>query len=151
MHIQQGFMNALELNSFKEINEKNFQGKNGNVSKLRVKYKALKQEWSWITARIKNGSRLCPDKESRWFKHLNPVFCEANETIRLSSSTADTSFVNERNESQDESEGSSYSKSENPAENSEDETQTDKDTAPPAQKKENSCCSSRKIQVDTLK
>ena len=37
--------------------------------------------------------------------------------------------MNERNESHDESE------SENPAEYSEDETQVDKDTAPPAQKK----------------
>ena len=145
MHIEQELMNALELDSFKEINEKNFQDKNGivlkyneldtGIDKLRVKYKALKQEWSRITDRIKNGSGLSPDKEPRWFKHLNPPFCEANETINLSSSAADTSFVNERNESHDESEGSSYSKSENPAENSVDATQTDKNTSPPAQKK----------------
>ena len=43
--------------------------------------------------------------------------------------------MNERNEIHDESEGSSYSESENLAENPEDETQTDKDTALPAQKK----------------
>ena len=43
--------------------------------------------------------------------------------------------MNERNESHDESEGSLYSESENPAENSKDQTQIDKDTAPPAQKK----------------
>ena len=144
MHIQQEFMNVLEFDSFKEINEKNFQDKNGFVSKyteldagidkLRVKYKALKQEWSRITDRIKNGSGLSPDKEPRWCKHLNPVFCEANETISSSSSASDTSFVNERNESHDESKGLSYSENGNPAENSEDKTQTDKDIAPPAQK-----------------
>ena len=83
----------------------------------------------------KNGSGLSPDKKPDWFKHLNQVSCEANETISLSSSAADTSFMNERNENHDESEGSSYSESENPVENPEDETQTDKDTALPAQKK----------------
>ena len=82
-----------------------------------------------------NGSGLSPDKKPGWFKHLNQVSCEANETISLSSSAADISFMNERNEIHDESEGSSYSESENLAENPEDETQTDKDTALPAQKK----------------
>ena len=109
MHIQQEFMNALKLDLFKEISEKSFLYKNGIVSKytelntgiekLWVKHKALKQDWSRITDRIKNGSRLSPDKELRWLKHLNPAFCEANETISLSLSESDTSFVNERNES----------------------------------------------------
>ena len=85
LYIHQEFINALKLDSFKAINEKKFQVKNGIVSKyieldtaidkLRVKYKALKQEWSRITDRIKNGSGFSPDKEPRWFKHLNPVFC----------------------------------------------------------------------------
>ena len=44
---------------------------------MRVKEKALKQDWSRIIDRIKNGSKLSPDKEPCWFKHLNPVFCEA--------------------------------------------------------------------------
>ena len=96
---------------------------------MRVKYKALKQDWSRITDRIKSGSGLSPDEDPRCFKHLNPAFCEANEIISLSSYAADTSFVNERNESHGESEGSSYSKSENPAEYSKDETQIDRDTA----------------------
>ena len=113
-------MNALKLDLFKEISEKIFLDKNGIVSKyieldsgtekLRVKHKALKEDWSKITDRIKNGSRLSPDKELHWFKYLNPVFCEENETISLSLRAADTSFVNERNESQDKKEGSSYSK-----------------------------------------
>ena len=91
MHIQQEFMNALKLDLFKEISEKSFLDKNGIVSKyaeldtgiekLRVKHKALKQDWNRITEHIKNRSRLTPDKEPCWFKHLNPFFCEANETI----------------------------------------------------------------------
>ena len=90
---------------------------------MTVKYKAPKKNWSRITDRTKNASRLSPDKKPRWFKHLNPVFCEPNQTISLSLSAADNSFVNERNESHDENEGWSYSESENTAEYSEDETQ----------------------------
>lgn len=84
MHIQQGFMNAVKSDSFKEINEKYFQDKNSIVSnyaeiaigieQLRVKYKALKQDWS----SIKNGTGHLPDKGPHWFKHSNPVFFEAN-------------------------------------------------------------------------
>ena len=68
MHIQQEFMNALELDSFKKINEKKFQNKNGivlkyneidtGIGKVRVKYKPLKQDWSRITDHINNGSGL---------------------------------------------------------------------------------------------
>ena len=143
MHIQQEFINALKSDPLKEINEKNFLDKKGIVSKYtqlgtgigkwKVKYKALKQEWSRITDRIKNGSGFFPDKEPRWFENLNPVFCEANETINLSSSAADTSIVNERNESHNKSEDLSYSAKGNPAEYSEDEVQIDRDTATPAQ------------------
>ena len=123
------------MDLFKEISEKSFLDKNGSVSKyaeldtgiekLRVKHKALKQDWSRITDRIKNGSRLSPDKEPRLFKYLNSVFCEANKTISLSLRAPHTSFVNERNESQDKNEGSSYSESENPTEYAEDGTQID--------------------------
>ena len=74
------------------------------IEKLRAKHKALKQDWSRITDRIENGKRLSPDKEPHWFKYLNLVFCEANETISLSLTAANTSFVNERNESHDENE-----------------------------------------------
>ena len=135
MHIQQEFINALKLDLFKEISEKSFLDKNGivpkyteldiGIEKLRVKHKALKQDWCRITDGLKNGIRLSPDKEPRWFKHLNLFFCEANETISLSLSAADTSFVNKRNESQDKNDGSSYSESENSAEYSEDQTQID--------------------------
>ena len=135
MHIQQEFRNGLKLDLFKEIDKKSFLGKNGIVSKyaeidtgikkLRVKYKARKQDWSRTTDSIKNGSRLSTNKEPRWFKpaSLVRVFFEANETISLYLSVTDTSFVNERNESHVEHEGSSYSESENPAEFSEHETQ----------------------------
>ena len=93
MHIQQEFMNALKLDLFKEISENSFLDKNGIVSKytepdtgiekLRVKHEAPKQDWSRITDPIKNGNRLSPDKERRWFKHFNLFFCGANETISL--------------------------------------------------------------------
>lgn len=145
MHIQQEFMNALKLDPLKEINEKKLLDKNGIVSKYaqlgtgigkwRVKYKALKQEWSRITDHIKKGSGFFPDKEPHWFENLNPVFCEANQTINLSSSAADTSVVHEPNESHDESEDLSYSAKGNPAEYSKDEVQIDRDTATPAQKR----------------
>ena len=106
-----------------------------DIDKLRVKYK-WKQDWSRITDCIKNGSELSPDEDLRWFKHLNPVFCEANEIASLSSYAAGISIANKRNERHGESKGLSCSEGENPAEYSEDEIQIDRDTAPPAQKKE---------------
>ena len=73
MHIQHESMNALKLDSFKAIREIGFVDKHGIVlkyteldtglQKLRIKHKALKQNWSRITDGIKNGSRLFPDKE----------------------------------------------------------------------------------------
>ena len=50
-----------------------------SIERLRNKYKALKQEWSKIIMCVKSGSSLSLEKETVWFKHLDPVFCEANE------------------------------------------------------------------------
>ena len=101
-HIQSEFLKGLKNDSFKETNVLNFVNKNGDpiahkdietsIDKLRVKYKSLKQEWNRLNDRIKNGSGLATDKESRWFKHLNPVFVEANDEISLPSNAAETSF-----------------------------------------------------------
>ena len=56
----------------------------------------MKREWSKIITRIKSGSGLSPEKEPVWFKYLNPVFCETNEEIKLTSSAKETSFLNEQ-------------------------------------------------------
>ena len=56
----------------------------------------MKQEWSKIITRIKNGSGLSPEKEPVWFKHLDPAFCETNEEMKLTSSATETSFLNEQ-------------------------------------------------------
>ena len=135
-------MNNLKLDLFKEINEKKSQVKNCIGSKyaelgtgigiLRAKYKALSQEWSKITDCIKNGSGLSSNKESRCFKYSNPLYLQVQQTPHL---------WNERYESHDGSERSSYSESENPPEYSEDETQIE--TLLHLLKKENSCCSSQ--------
>ena len=66
------------------------------IERLRNKYKALKQEWSKLTTRIKSGSDLSPQKKSVWFKHLDPVFCETNEEMKLTSIATETSFLNEQ-------------------------------------------------------
>ena len=55
----------------------------------------MKQEWSKIITRIKSVSGLLPEKEPVWFKHLDPVFCEANEEMKLTSIATETSFLNE--------------------------------------------------------
>ena len=77
-------MNALKLDLFQEISEKSFLDKNGIVSKyaeldtgiekLRVKHKALKQDWNRITERIKNRSRLTPDKDHFFVRQMKPSF-----------------------------------------------------------------------------
>ena len=56
----------------------------------------MKQEWSKIIARIKSGNSLSPDKEPVWLKHLDLVFCETNEEMKLTSSATETSFLNEQ-------------------------------------------------------
>ena len=66
------------------------------IERLRNKYTALKQECSKIITRIKSGSGLSPEKEPVWFKHLDPVFCETNEEMKLTSSATKTSFLNEQ-------------------------------------------------------
>ena len=50
------------------------------------------QEWSKTITRIKGVSGLSPV----WFKHLDPVFFETNEEMKLTSSATETSFLNEQ-------------------------------------------------------
>ena len=105
-HIKNTFDEELNDREFKLMNiEKNFtkdghpiphQTLDASIERLRNKYKALKQEWSKIIMRIKSGSGLSPEKEPVWFKHLDPVFCETNEEMKLTSSATKTSFLNEQ-------------------------------------------------------
>ena len=70
------------------------------IDKLQINLKNFKQEWSKLTYRINNGSRLTADKERHWFKHLNQIFTKVNDAINFSSNAAETSFPNEEKESQ---------------------------------------------------
>lgn len=70
------------------------------INKLQINLKNFKQEWSKLTYRINNGSRLTTDKERHWFKHLNQIFTKVNDAINFSSNAAETSFPNEEKESQ---------------------------------------------------
>ena len=104
-HIKNTFDEELNDREFKLMNiEKNFtkdghpiphQTLDTSIERLRNKYKALKQEWSKITTPIKSGSDLSPEKKPLWFKHLDTVFCEANKEMKLTSSSTETSFLNE--------------------------------------------------------
>ena len=88
-HIKNTFDEELNDREFKLSNiEKNFT-KDGHpiphktldtsIERIRNKYKALIQEWSKTIMRIKGGSGLSPV----WFKHLDPVFFETNEEMKL--------------------------------------------------------------------
>ena len=69
-----------------------------SIERLRNKYKALKQEWS--------RSGLSPEQETVWLKDLDPVFCETNEEMKLTSSATETSFLNkERGDYEEERNG----------------------------------------------
>lgn len=80
-HFQCEFLKGLKKSRYKNINKLNFVNKNGEpashknldtpIDKLRVNYKSLKQVWSKLTDRMKNGSRLAPDETLRRFKHLS--------------------------------------------------------------------------------
>ena len=51
---------------------------------------------------IKSGSSLSPEKEPVWFNYFYPVFCETNEEMKLTSSAAETSFINEQDREYEE-------------------------------------------------
>ena len=56
----------------------------------------MKQEWSKIITCIRSGSGLSPEKEPVWLKHLDPVFYETNQEMKLTSSVTKTPFLNEQ-------------------------------------------------------
>ena len=51
---------------------------------------------------IKSCSGLSLEKEPVWFKHLDPVFCETDEEMKLTASAAETSFLNEQDKEYEE-------------------------------------------------
>ena len=86
----------IEKNFTKDGHPITYKTLDTSIERLRNKYKALKQEWSKIITRMKSGSGLSLEKEPVWFKHLDPVFCETNEEMKLTSSATETSFLNEQ-------------------------------------------------------
>ena len=71
----------------------------------------LARDNSLLKSRIKKNQANEIQLNKPWFKHVNLFFSESNENISLSSRVADTSFINECNESDNEIEGFSYFKS----------------------------------------
>ena len=63
-----------------------------SLEKLRRKYTTLKAEWRKISDRCKNGSGLALEKEPSWYKILNPIFSEKNESLHLAEGSEDLSF-----------------------------------------------------------
>ena len=109
--IQKIFDQKSRENHFIEVNEaENFTNAKGVVSeytpldtsleKLRRKYTTLKAEWCKISDRCKNGSGLALEKEPSWYKILNPIFSEKNESLHLAEGSEDLSF-NLQNDSKD--------------------------------------------------
>ena len=109
-HIKSAFDEVLKSKKFKDINEaENFTDANGKVEnyrpldtsieKLRVRYKGLKKEWREVTQRAKSGSGLASESEPVWFQFLDHIFTETNEDVALFSAAADTSFVNDAQDS----------------------------------------------------
>ena len=101
--IQKIFDQKRRENHFIEVNEaENFTNAKGVVSeytpsdtsleKLRRKYTTLKAEWRKIFDRCKNGSGLAPEKEPSWYKTLNPIFSEKNESLHLAEGSEDLSL-----------------------------------------------------------
>ena len=85
----------------------NFKSKDGSIfkyeqldtsiPKLRKKYTNLKTEWRKLTERAKTGSGLAPEKEPKWYQHLNVIFAETNEELQLAAESGDLSFTQEFN------------------------------------------------------
>ena len=101
--IQKIFDQKRRENHFIEvIDTENFTNAKGGVSdytpldtsleKLRRKYTTLKVKWRKISDRCKNGSSLALEKEPSWYKILNPIFSEKNESLHLAEGSEDLSF-----------------------------------------------------------
>ena len=101
--IQKIFDQKRRENHFIEvIDTENFTNAKGGVSdytpldtsleKLRRKYTTLKVKWRKISDRCKNGSSLALEKEPSWYKILNSIFSEKNESLHLAEGSEDLSF-----------------------------------------------------------
>ena len=64
-----------------------------SVLKLRKKYVNLKTEWRKISDRAKTGSGLAPEKEPKWYNHINEIFSETNADLDLAAESGDLSFT----------------------------------------------------------
>ena len=71
-----------------------------SLEKFRRKYTTLTAEWRSISAIWKNGSGLAPKEEPSWYKILNPIISENDESLLLAGRTEDLSF-NLQNDSVD--------------------------------------------------
>ena len=63
-----------------------------SLEKFRRKYTTLTAEWRSISAIWKNGSGLAPKEEPSWYKILNPIISENDESLLLAGRTEDLSF-----------------------------------------------------------
>ena len=68
-----------------------------SVLKLRKKYANLKTEWRKISDRAKTGSGLAPEKEPKWYNHINEIFSETNADLDLAAESGDLSFTRQFN------------------------------------------------------
>ena len=66
------------------------------MKKLQVKYNNIKQQWRKLKDRQKHGSGLAPKKYPDWFKIINPVLSDTNQTIdNICSHPKDLSMITE--------------------------------------------------------
>ena len=63
-----------------------------SLEKFRRKYTTLTAEWRSISAIWKNRSGLAPKEEPSWYKILNPIISENDESLLLAGRTEDLSF-----------------------------------------------------------
>ena len=110
----------LQSNEFIEENERGKakskrKGKDTTLeitpSRLRVKYKFIRNQWRKFTDRVKKGTGKAPIVEPDWFTILNPVFSDTMGEMNVSSCSDDIFQPCEEHSSSDsdkESESISY-------------------------------------------
>ena len=62
---------------------------NIEVERLRIKFKWMKDQWRKYTDRVKKGSGKSPIQEPEWYTIINPVFCDINGNLEISSKAVD--------------------------------------------------------------
>ena len=101
---------SFQEEPFKSLNEEALKKKKSSElqldeKKLQVKYNNMKQQWRKLRDKQKHGSGIAPTKYPDWFKIINPVLSDTNQTMdNICSHPKNLSMITENDRDDDDDE-----------------------------------------------